>query len=93
MFLTDSGDNTTGGSAGDSTTVLRRLLAHKVPDAVLAGIVDPEAVEACEQTGAGNEIRVTIDHPFRVLRVANYIKAVDRLVSIKAEQGLVANRR
>jgi len=68
VFLTDSGDNTTGGSAGDSTIVLRRLLAHKVPDAVLAGIVDPEAVEACEKTGVGNGIRVTvggkIDHVF-----------------------------
>ena len=60
VFLTDSGDNTTGGSAGDSTIVLRRLLALKVPDAVLAGIVDPEAVEACEAAGTGNEIRATI---------------------------------
>jgi microcystin degradation protein MlrC len=68
VFITDSGDNITAGAAGDGTLVLERLLAYKVPDAVLAGIVDPEAVEKCVSAGVGTRINITvggkIDHVF-----------------------------
>jgi microcystin degradation protein MlrC len=60
VFITDSGDNITAGAAGDGTLVLERLLAHKVPDAVLAGIVDPEAVEQCVAAGIGAEINISV---------------------------------
>jgi len=60
IFITDSGDNTTAGAAGDVTYALERLLSHGVPDAVFAGVVDPEAVFACENAGAGSEIELTI---------------------------------
>ncbi len=60
VFITDSGDNTTAGAAGDGTLVLERLLVHDVPDAVLAGIVDPEAVKACEKAGPGAEITLKV---------------------------------
>ncbi len=60
VFITDSGDNITAGAAGDGTLVLERLLVHKVPDAVLAGIVDPEAVEQCVSAGVGAEINITV---------------------------------
>jgi microcystin degradation protein MlrC len=40
--------------------VLERLLAHKVEDAVLAGIVDPEAVELCEDAGVGAEVQFAV---------------------------------
>ncbi len=60
VFITDSGDNITAGAAGDGTLVLERLLAYKVPDAVLAGIVDPEAVEQCVSAGVGAEINITV---------------------------------
>lgn len=60
VFITDSGDNVTAGAAGDGTLVLERLLAHKVEDAVLAGIVDPEAVELCEDAGVGAEVQFAV---------------------------------
>lgn len=60
VFITDSGDNTTAGAAGDVTLVLERLLARGVEDAVVAGIVDPDAVLACERAGVGASVDLTI---------------------------------
>jgi len=60
VFITDSGDNTTAGAAGDATLVLERLLAQRVENAVVAGIVDPEAVETCVRAGVGAPVEVTI---------------------------------
>jgi microcystin degradation protein MlrC len=60
VFITDSGDNITAGAAGDGTLVLERLLAHQVNDAVLAGIVDPEAVERCLEAGVGAQVKLSV---------------------------------
>ena len=60
VFITDSGDNVTAGAAGDGTLVLERLLALHVSDAVLAGIVDPEAVQLCMNAGVGAEVELTV---------------------------------
>jgi microcystin degradation protein MlrC len=60
VFITDAGDNVTAGAAGDGTLVLERLLARRVPDAVLAGIVDPEAVEQCVNAGVGTEVELRV---------------------------------
>jgi microcystin degradation protein MlrC len=60
VFITDSGDNITAGAAGDGTLVLERLLVHKVQDAVLAGIVDPEAVKLCADAGAGARVSLIV---------------------------------
>ena len=60
VFITDSGDNTTAGAAGDITLIVERLLAHNVQDAVVAGIVDPEAVRACERAGVGGHVDLTV---------------------------------
>jgi len=68
LFITDSGDNVTAGAAGDGTLVLERLLAHHVRDAVLAGIVDKEAVDRCVEAGPGAELSLLvggkIDHVY-----------------------------
>jgi len=60
VFITDSGDNITAGAAGDGTLVLERLLEHSVSSAVLAGIVDPEAVDLCVNAGVGAKVELTI---------------------------------
>ncbi len=60
VFITDSGDNTTAGAAGDNTFVLKYLLSLGVKDAVVAGIVDPEAVEACENAGVEAPVNLRI---------------------------------
>ena len=59
-FISDSGDNPTAGAPGDSTHFLSRLLAKGVPDAVLAGIADPEAAEACFAQGLGETVTVRL---------------------------------
>jgi microcystin degradation protein MlrC len=60
VFITDSGDNVTAGAAGDGTIVLERLLSYKVTDAVLAGIVDPEAVEQCIAAGVDAKVNLSV---------------------------------
>jgi len=60
VFITDSGDNITAGGAGDNSLVLERLLTKGVRDAVVAGIVDADALEACERAGAGGLIRLKL---------------------------------
>lgn len=60
VFITDSGDNTTAGAAGDNTLVLEYLISQGVQRAIVAGIVDPDAVQHCDEIGVGNEVSITI---------------------------------
>ena len=60
VFISDSGDNPTAGGVGDVPAMLERLLAHDVPDAVFANIVDAEAVAACRTAGLGAEVHVSL---------------------------------
>jgi microcystin degradation protein MlrC len=60
VFLTDSGDNPTAGTPGDSTYFLSRLLARQVPDAVLASIPDAEATRICFEAGEGATVTVSL---------------------------------
>lgn len=60
VFVTDSGDNPTAGAPGDSTHFLSRLLAKKVPDAVLAGIPDSAAAQACFAEGVGRSVTIQL---------------------------------
>ncbi len=58
VFLSDSGDNVTGGAAGDVPYMLERLLAHRVPKTLFAGLADAAAVDAC--FAAGNDARLSL---------------------------------
>jgi microcystin degradation protein MlrC len=60
VFVSDSGDNPTAGAPGDSTHFLSRLMAKKVPDAVLAGIPDPDATKACFAQGVGRGVTIQL---------------------------------
>jgi microcystin degradation protein MlrC len=60
VFIADSGDNPTAGAPGDSTHFLSRLLAKHVPDAIVAGIPDPEAAQACFDRGVGGTVTVEV---------------------------------
>lgn len=60
VFISDSGDNPTAGGVGDIPLFAERLLAHNVPDAVVASIVDPAAVAACQSAGVGAEVEVSL---------------------------------
>jgi len=60
VFISDSGDNTTAGAPGDNTQVLDALLRHKCKNALIAGIVDPEALKACIDAGIGKNLKLTL---------------------------------
>jgi microcystin degradation protein MlrC len=60
VFLSDSGDNTTAGAAGDNAFLLNRLLASNARGVLVAGIADEKACAACFDVpiGAGITVRV-----------------------------------
>lgn len=60
VFLTDSGDNVTASTPGDSIVVLRHLVEQKVRSAVVAGITDPAAVQRRFAAGEGQTVRLAI---------------------------------
>ncbi len=53
VILADSGDNPTGGGVGDRADVLAALIAADWQNALVAGITDRPAVEACFAAGTG----------------------------------------
>ncbi len=60
VFISDSGDNTTAGAAGDSPYVLQYLVENGVAGALVAGITDPAAVAACAEAGAGATVGLSL---------------------------------
>lgn len=59
-ILADSGDNPTGGGVGDRGDVLAALIARDWQDALIAGITDRPAVDACFAAGIGATVTLTI---------------------------------
>lgn len=60
VILADSADNPTGGGVGDRADVLRALIARNWQGALLAGITDRPAVEACFTAGEGATLALRI---------------------------------
>ncbi|MBJ2150026.1 M81 family metallopeptidase [Paracoccus sp. IB05] len=60
VILADSGDNPTGGGVGDRADVLAALIARGWQGALVAGIADRPAVEACFKAGAGARLPLRI---------------------------------
>jgi microcystin degradation protein MlrC len=60
VILADSADNPTGGGVGDRADVLRALIARDWQGALLAGITDRPAVEACFAAGEGATLALRI---------------------------------
>ena len=60
VVISDSGDNPTAGGDGDRADVLAELLRQQVHDAVIAGIADPPATEACYRAAVGRSLHLKI---------------------------------
>lgn len=60
VILADSGDNPTGGGVGDRADVLKALIARNFDGAVIGGITDRPAVDACFAAGEGAMVDVKI---------------------------------
>ncbi len=56
VFISDSGDNVTAGGAGDNAFLLERLLEVGAKQVLVAGIVDPRAVQTCFRAGENAEV-------------------------------------
>ena len=59
-ILADHADNTGGGSAGDSTEILRTFIELGLTDAVLLYIVDPQVAQLAHSAGVGQRITVAV---------------------------------
>ncbi|HSV75154.1 MAG TPA: M81 family metallopeptidase [Chthonomonadales bacterium] len=60
IFVCDSGDNPTAGGVGDTSFFLERLLKRRVEDAILGGIADAEATDACYRAGVGARLELAL---------------------------------
>jgi microcystin degradation protein MlrC len=61
LFISDSGDNTTAGAAGDLTTILQEVLKRpELEDVVVAGITAPGIVQQCQAAGVGATITLRL---------------------------------
>ncbi|WP_210526713.1 M81 family metallopeptidase [Rubellimicrobium arenae] len=61
VYLSDSGDNTTAGAAGDLTLVLQAALRQPAgEDIVIAGITAPETVARLLAAGKGQEVEIVL---------------------------------
>lgn len=60
VFISDAGDNITGGGVGDSPAMLKVLLDVGADHVFLASIVDAEAVADCFEQSVGTLVSVTL---------------------------------
>ena len=60
VFLSDSGDNTTAGAAGDNAFMLNRLQKLGAKNVLLAGIMDAAACDACYAAEIGDTLTLTV---------------------------------
>jgi len=60
VFISDAGDNVTGGGVGDVPCVLERLLAHGASDTLYASLTDAPAVAACQAAGVGATLALQV---------------------------------
>jgi microcystin degradation protein MlrC len=82
VFISDAGDNVTGGAPGDVPHVAQRLLALGASHTVYASITDPEAVCRCYQASPGDTVDLAIGGKLdrlhgSPLRVTGRITALD----------------
>ncbi len=60
VVISDSGDNPTGGGTGDRAEVVATLVQHQVKDALVAGIADRPATDACYHAGTAATLQLRI---------------------------------
>lgn len=60
VFLSDSGDNTTAGAAGDNAYLLNRLQRAGAKNVLLAGIMDREACRRCYEAELGDTLTLRV---------------------------------
>ncbi len=60
VILSDTGDSVFGGATGDSTVLLREMLAQEITELALVPLVDPEVARQAHQAGVGATLTVDL---------------------------------
>ena len=60
VFVTDSGDNTTAGSAGDNAFILRLMQEKGMKNVLLGGLTDEPAVHRCHKAKLGDLLELDL---------------------------------
>ncbi len=60
VVIADTSDNPGGGGIGNTTHILRRVLARKMTGCAFAVIVDPQSVAVCEKAGVGATVQLSL---------------------------------
>lgn len=60
VFLSDSGDNTTAGAAGDNAFMINRLQKLGAKNVLVAGIMDAAACDACYAANLGDTLTLQV---------------------------------
>ena len=60
VFLSDSGDNTTAGAAGDNAYMINRLQEVGATNVLIAGIADEVACDKCYQANIGDVLTLEV---------------------------------
>jgi len=66
VILADTQDNPGAGASGDTTGVLRELVAQRAENAVVAVLIDPDAAAAAHANGAGARFTTALGGRSRV---------------------------
>jgi microcystin degradation protein MlrC len=88
VYVSDSGDNTTAGAAGDLTLVLQAALQDPAPgDLVIAGITAPETVARLIAAGIGSEVEIElgsehVSRPKTAMRVTAKVEACGKTLEL-----------
>jgi microcystin degradation protein MlrC len=102
VFLTDSGDNTTAGGAGDIPLFIESLIKVEAQNALVAGICDAAAVGQSIEAGIGAELELKLGGkldtnfgPLSVKAVVEYISQEDGVVIVVLGgiKVIITNRR
>lgn len=60
VFISDSGDNTTAGAAGDNGFFINLLQNYTIEKVLIAGIADSQAVARCYKSNLGDTLTLTV---------------------------------
>ncbi len=60
VFISDSGDNTTGGASGDNAYMINRLKEAGAKNVLVAGIADEAACDACYAAQLGDTLTLKV---------------------------------
>lgn len=93
LFISDSGDNPTAGGVGDRADFLRRVLERDVSNAVVGGLADAAATDACYKAGVGAELSfsagATLDPSSKPLKIDGHVLFLGETEEMRERQAVV----